>query len=313
MLWKGLIEEVMEDLLLFIEPNIAKELDLERGFTFLDKELAEMYPEPGKATGARVVDKLVKAWLRDGTERWMLLHVEIQGKNDKQFPRRMFEYFVRLFGKYGQPVAAIAVLTGKDGKKAAGVYEDKCLWMRARYEYKTLSIADYPDEVLEASSNPFAAVLLVAKEALATGKGSDAEKDGALLEKKLLIVKLLKERMAIYGRKKTAAILAFLSNYVVFRKPETNCRFVQKADEIFGKKNTMGIHEVLAEIKYQEGLEEGMKEGIKKGTKRGLERWKAKLVRSLLAKTKFSPKKIADLAGVSVLFVNKMKDKVSVK
>lgn len=37
MLWKGVIEEIMEDLLLFIDPDIGKELDLERGFEYLDK------------------------------------------------------------------------------------------------------------------------------------------------------------------------------------------------------------------------------------------------------------------------------------
>ena len=45
-LWKGMIENVMEDLLLFVDPDIGKELDLERGFEYLDKELAEIYPDP---------------------------------------------------------------------------------------------------------------------------------------------------------------------------------------------------------------------------------------------------------------------------
>ena len=100
MLWKGMIEVVMADLLLFVDPDIRKELDLERGFEFLDKELAVIYPE-GKASHARVVDKLVKVFLRDGAERWILLHVEVQGKNGKEFPERMFQYFVRLLTKRG--------------------------------------------------------------------------------------------------------------------------------------------------------------------------------------------------------------------
>jgi hypothetical protein len=56
--WKGMIEEVIEDLLLFVEPEIGKELDLGRGFQFMDKELAEMYPEPTKPANTKVVDKL---------------------------------------------------------------------------------------------------------------------------------------------------------------------------------------------------------------------------------------------------------------
>jgi hypothetical protein len=63
-LWKGLMEELMADLLLFVEPAIGRELDLGRGFEFLDKELTEMYPEPEKPSNTRVVDKLVKVFLR---------------------------------------------------------------------------------------------------------------------------------------------------------------------------------------------------------------------------------------------------------
>ena len=286
-----MIEEIMEDLLLFVDPDIGQELDLERGFEFLDKELAEMYPEPGRSTNTRVVDKLVKVFLRDGTERWMLLHIEVQGKNDKNFARRMFEYYIRIFGKHERPVAAIAVLTGKNGNRMATAYEDKCLWMRTRYEYKTLVITDYSDEMLRSSTNPFAAVILVAKEALLRVKGANEDLDEALLEQKLLMVKLLKERMAVYGRKKTAAILMFLNNYVIFKNQKTNRNFMQKADRILGKTNTMGILEQLAEIKHQEGIQEGL----------------GKAVRGLLKKTDFSARKIAELVGVPLSLVNKIK------
>lgn len=83
-LWKGMLEEVFVDLLRFIDPQIDKELDLSRGVEFLDKELAEMYPEPEKKSSTRVVDKLVKVYLRDGGERWMLLHVEVQGRSENR-------------------------------------------------------------------------------------------------------------------------------------------------------------------------------------------------------------------------------------
>ena len=296
-LWKGMIEEVMEDLLLFVEPGIGKDLDLGQGFVFLDKELAEIYPEPDQPAKTRVVDKLVKTFLRDGTERWMLLHLEVQGNNDKDFASRMFNYFIRVFSKYGRPVAAIAVLTGKDGAKMTAAYEDRCLWMRARYEYKTLAITDYPDEVLESSTNPFAVVLLVAKETLLRVRGTEEERDSVLLEQKLRIVRLLKERMEVFGERKTRAILTFLKNYVVFKKSETNRNFMEQTDQILGKSKTMGIFEQLAEIKHQEGIEEGLE----------------KAARVLLANTNLSPSKIAEELGVTVDFVDKIKSKMSTK
>jgi hypothetical protein len=299
MLWKGMVEEIMADLLVFVDPEIGKELDLERGFEYLDKELAEMYPEPEKPGNNRVVDKLVKVFLRNGSERWMLLHLEIQGKNDKDFARRMFEYFIRVFGKHGRPVAAIAVLTGRTGDKMPAAYEDRCLWMRARYEYKTLCVTDYADEMLKASTNPFATVILVAKEALLQFKGTDEDRDNFLLDQKLQIVRLLKERMVVFGEKKAAAILTFLNNYVVFKNPKTNRNFVKQTDQILGKTNTMGIIEQLAEIKHQEGIEKGHRKGVKEGLE--------KAVRGLLTSSKFSPTKIAELLGVPVTLVKKVK------
>jgi len=295
MLWKGVLEEVIKDLLLFVEPEIGKELDLDRGFQFLDKELADLYPEPEKPTRNRVVDKLVKVYLRNGTERWMLLHLEVQGSNGKEFPKRMFEYYARLFVKHSQPVAAIAVLTGKDGNKRPGVFEDSCLWTHTRYEYKTICIADYSDEELLASMNPFAAVLMVAKEVLLNAKGTDEQRDNMLFEQKILMVRLLKERMTVFGEKKTRVLMSFLNNYVVFKTPEINRKFMARTDEIFKTKNTMGYFEQLAEIKHQEGIQEGIQEGL------------GKAVRSLLLNTEHSPKKIAGMLGVPISMVRKLK------
>jgi hypothetical protein len=304
-LWKGMIEEVIEDLLLFVDPEIGRELDLGRGFHFLDKELAEIYPDAEKAANIRVVDKLVRIYLRDGGERWMLLHIEVQGGNDKDFARRMFEYYTRLFSKHGRPVAAIAIFTGRDGNIMPAVFEDRCLWMRARYEYKTLNIADYPDDILRASRNPFAAVLLVAKEVLLRVKGTDKERDKVLLEQKVLMVRLLKKRMREFGKKKTKAIHAFLDNYVAFKKPETNRKFMERRRQILGEKNTMGIIDQLREIKHKEGVEEGHEKGVQEGLEKAIGR--------LLANTEFSPKKIAELMEVPTALVQKIKKELCAK
>jgi predicted transposase/invertase (TIGR01784 family) len=81
----------------------------------------------------------------------------------------------------------------------------------------------------------------------------------------------------------------------------------------FGKKNTMGVIEQLAEIKHQEGREEGREKGRKEGRKEGREEGKAEVVRSLLAKTEFSAEKIAEIAGVAVSFVSKIRKGQSAK
>ncbi|HEY4064135.1 MAG TPA: hypothetical protein VGM30_19650 [Puia sp.] len=318
MLWKSMIEEIMADLLLFVDPDIGKELNLERGFEYLDKELADIFPDP-KASNLKAVDKLVKVFLCDGTERWVLLHVEVQRNKGKGFPARMFEYFMRL-RRRGDPVAAIAILTGEEGKNGSGVYEDRCLWTFVRYEYKALRLADYSDEWLAASTNPFAIVLLVAKEALLKLTGSDDDKDRVLLEQKLLIDRLLNEKVAVFGERKTRAIKYFLYNYVAFKNPETNRKFVEESNK--DKNNiTMGIIEQMHEIKRQEGVEEGRREGIQegrregiqKGIQEGIQKGLENAVQKLLVNTELSSEEIAKLVEVPVTLVKKIKKELNSK
>jgi hypothetical protein len=112
-LWKGVLEWVFDDLLRFVYQDADQVFDFEKGFHFLDKELAELYPEPEKGTEVRVVDKLVKVFRKDGNDEWVLVHLEIQDKTKVKdrliFPERMFRYFYRCIDWHRKPVAAIAI------------------------------------------------------------------------------------------------------------------------------------------------------------------------------------------------------------
>ncbi|MDO6432974.1 hypothetical protein Q4E93_20365 [Flavitalea sp. BT771] len=303
-LWKGLLEWVFDDLLRFVFPDADKVFDMRRAFAFLDKELAEMYPEPEKESDVRVVDKLVKVFRKDGEEEWVLVHIEIQDKTKARdralFPERMFRYFYRCLDRYRKPVAAIAIYTGPDGKRLPDCYEYQFMRTNLKYQYNTLCILDCPDEELGRSDNPFAWVVLAAKKALLKGKDLDKK----LLAGKLFVFRKLYEG-GIFERKKLQAILTFLDNYVRFEKTESNRIFRKEIDKITGKKNTMDIFEQVAEWRWQEGLQEGHRKGINEGLE--------KSVRALLANTEFSVEKIASLIGVSVTRVRKLSKEVRCK
>ena len=307
-LWKGLLEWVFDDLLRFVFPDADKEFDLQRGFSYLDKELAEMYPEPEKESDTRFVDKLVKVFRRDGGEEWVLIHIEVQAKTDPgdriYFPERMFRYFYRCFDRYRKPVAAIAIFTGPDARRMPGIFEYLYMGTRLQYQYNTLSILDYTDKELGESDNPFAWVVLTAKKALLKGK----DLDNKLLEGKLFIFRKLYED-GIFEKPKMRAILTFLNNYIRFKDSETYRTFKQEIDNITGKKDTMDIFEQVAEIRWQEGVEEGKKMGVQEGIKKGLEQ----SVRSLLANTRLSVEKIALALEVPVSTVKKIQKQLQAK
>ncbi len=198
-LWKGILEEVFDDLLRFVFPEADKVFDMQRKFEYLDKELNELVSQPDKRPDTRFVDKLVKVYRHNGKEEWLLIHIEVRGdgNNRARFPERMFRYYYRIFDRYRKPMTAIAIFTARNGRNMPNRYEYCFLGTHHMYKYNTLCITDFTEEELEKSNNPFAVVMLAARKALLAGKIPEKE----LLEQKLLVAKLLLAKKQ-FSRKK---------------------------------------------------------------------------------------------------------------
>lgn len=291
-LWKGMLEEVFDDVLRFIFKDADQLFNFKKRFEFLDKELNELYPEPDKQSSTRVVDKLVKVFRSNGEEEWMLLHVEVQEQNGLTFPERMFRYYYRLYDKYQKPVTAIAIFTGNGRKSFPDRYKHSCLGTHLEYIYNTLRIVDYPDQMLETSKNPFALVMLAVKKALLPDGTPDMER----LKHKLLVAKTLLARKDL-SRRKIKAILSFLNNYVVFKNKETNSIFTKEIHRITSKTKPMGFFEHWNAYLTEEALEKANR----------------RFVRNLLKQSNFSMAKIASIAGVPLDFVKKVKRSIRTK
>ncbi len=88
-LWKGILENLFDDFLRFFFPDADKLFDIKKGFEFLDKELQQLFPSMDDMQSPKFVDKLVKVFTKTGKEEWLLVHIEVQGYEDKGFARRM--------------------------------------------------------------------------------------------------------------------------------------------------------------------------------------------------------------------------------
>ncbi|HEY4111300.1 hypothetical protein [Puia sp.] len=294
-LWKGVIEEVFDDLLRFVFPAADEVFDLRRRCVFLDKELAQLYPEPQKPSTTRLVDKLVRVFRRDGGSEWLLVHLEVQGKAEPGFSSRMFQYYYRILDRWQCPITAVAILTGKDGHRVPDSYEHSFLGTELSFKYNVLRIDGYKDEELTVSSNPFARVVLIARRAMLVGKLSERN----MLELKKEMATALLE-MKDLPRRKVWALLRFLNNYIVFKNPATNRIFGDHVDRQKNKRYTMNMLQAVRVINERRAEENGRKKGVK--TER------EKSVKKLIANSEFSDEKIASLLGVSVVFVAKIRD-----
>lgn len=77
LLWKEIIEDLFEDFLRFFLPDLYPKVDFSKGYEFLDNELANIVDKT--LEGKKMSDRLIKVFLKDGTENWILVHLEVQG------------------------------------------------------------------------------------------------------------------------------------------------------------------------------------------------------------------------------------------
>lgn len=155
-LWKGIIHELFPEFWAFYMPEYADLLDFSKKPVFLDKELAEINPESD--SGENRADMLVKVFLKDGTDKWLFIHIEIQGYEDLKFEQRMFTYYYRIWDKYQVAIAAVAIFT--DGKEDffPKKYEVKTLNTSLSYQFHAVKVLKMKELDLEKSTNPFAIV-----------------------------------------------------------------------------------------------------------------------------------------------------------
>ncbi len=118
--WKEVLESRFPEFLALLFPTIHVEVDWSRGTEFLDKELQKVVRDA--ELGRRHTDKLVKVWAHDGSEAWVLIHVEVQGEAETAFTERMYVYHYRLFDRYKMDVVSLGVLAD-----TSAAFQAQCL------------------------------------------------------------------------------------------------------------------------------------------------------------------------------------------
>lgn len=294
-LLKAAFEELFPHLLRFFFKDSDKIFDLRRKIVFLNKELSELFPELQKRGGTRFVDMLAKIFLKDGREEWVLIHIEIQGGNTRDFPIRMFRYWYRIYDRYSVSITALAIFTGNKYQKKLSQFHTAYLGTELTYNYNTYHILDHTAEELMAMENPFALIILAARQALLQNKVPEEE----FANSRFTIARALIQSKKL-NHSKIAKLLFFLKNFLYIGNDEINRKFDEDVHQLSGKKISMGIIETIKQIELQKG--------IKKGIEKGMEKKNLEFVKSLLLNTDFNIKKIAGLANVGEGYVKKVKD-----
>jgi hypothetical protein len=166
--WKEALDRYFEAFLLFFLPEAHADIDWQRGYEMLDKELQKIVPAAEQ--GRRFVDKLVKVWLKSGKETWLLIHIEVQTWKEEEFAERMYVYNYRIFDRYHREVVSLAILADDAPDWRPSSYGYGRWGFRTGTDFPMRKLLDWAPrwQTLETDPNPFAVVVLAHLKALET-------------------------------------------------------------------------------------------------------------------------------------------------
>jgi predicted transposase/invertase (TIGR01784 family) len=294
-LWKGILEDLIVHFLHFFFEEADQLLDLSKKVEFLDKEMAQI-SRVEELESPKFVDKLVKVFTREGEEKWVLIHIEVQGYKDPGFEERLFIYYYRIFDLYRKRIATLVILSDESKSYHPTQYYTEFLGTENIFRFRTYKILDQEEAALNKSKNPFAFVILAVLLSLKKHKKNKTDEEEGLLQLKIALAKKLLDQQ--FSKPVIRGLYHFIRNYVVFEKKENNRIFDNTIDSITDKSKTMGIVEMIREREIKVIHEAGIEKGIEKG--------KTDFVKNLFAANKFTVAEIAAFAGVTEAFVRKV-------
>ena len=249
--WKDVIERYFQDFIQFFLPQAHGEIEWSRGFEFLDKELQQVVRDA--ELGLRLVDKLVKIWRTGGDEAWVLIHVEVQSQEETNFAQRMYVYHYRIYDRYNRKVASIAILGDERSSWRPNQFAYELWGSEVFFRFPVVKLLDYQQwSALEASSNPFATVVMAHLKAQETRQVSLERKAW-----KLAITRRLYEKG--YSREDVINLFGFI-DWVMSLPASLEQEFRQEIQQFEAERRMPYITSV-----ERSGIRQGLLEGIELG------------------------------------------------
>jgi Putative transposase, YhgA-like len=252
--WKNALQLYLQAFLEFFFPDIGADIDWQRGYESLDKEMQKIARRA--KIGKLLADKLFKVCLKDGSEHWLLIHIEIQGEYDKDLAERMFRYNVAAYQMYNKSVISLAALCDDRAEWRPTTFRYGMWGCKAELIFRIAKLLDYGNDVagLEASDNPFAAVVL------ANCKAIETRHDPA--NRKVWKLRVIK---GLYGRNwtKDQILLLFVMIDSMMGLPKDLAKAFDAELADFEEERKVRYVTSIERHGIQKGLEKGREEGRK--------------------------------------------------
>jgi hypothetical protein len=284
--WKDVIEYLTEPLLQFFFPEAHADIDFSKGVGFLTNELRRIVPV--SKIGKRFADELIKVYLKDGSVKFLriFIHIEVQGKKEKNLEERVFIYYYRTFDRYkeeGVEVISLVILTDEDENYRPDEYHVSRWGFDLRMKIPTVKIIDFRNNSelrrkLEESSNPIALIVKAQLKSCEVKKDSNEKKSTVKWE----LIRQCYE--SGYSKNEIEILLKFIDWLILL--PESfqeklNTEILKLEEEY--KMGYVTSWEKMAQKRGEEiGEERGERRGERRGEKRGEKKGKLETARELV-------------------------------
>ena len=155
-LFKEFLHEFLRDFLKLFYPEVEARLDFGT-LRFLDTESFTSFPEGS----SREADIVAELHTREGTPELLLVHIEVQARRQRDFAKRMFQYYVLLWARYEMPIFPMAVYVRR-GRSALSEEEysvDLFGREQLRFRYAAVALARFEGWEYVEKGSPVAAAL----------------------------------------------------------------------------------------------------------------------------------------------------------
>jgi len=254
-LFKEFLREFLGDFLKLFYPEVEARLDFGT-LCFLETESFTSFPEGS----SREADIVAELHTRDGAPELLLVHVEVQARRERDFAKRMFQYYALLRARYEVSIFPVAVYLRR-GRSALSEEEyivDLFGREQLRFRYAAVALARFEGQEYVEKGSPVAAALA----ALMSRRGA---------REPLKLRLLMMERVALSGLDdaRKFLLLNLIETYFKLAEDER-----QKFEGLLSRERYREVKRMQltwAEKIEEKGRKEGMREGKKEGPARGQE------------------------------------------
>lgn len=223
-LWKLIIGKIPEPCIRFFFPEWVDKIDFSRPFDMLDKELKRLLPK-GK-TPNRIVDVLMRVYLKNGETKSFLIHIEVQSYFEAIFPKRVYQYHYRISDTFGEPIETLAIMIDNNPNYRPTEHLEVCGQTGVRFWFRLFKLLDNPPPYVGKEDNVFSLIMETAWYALEKNMLND---DNLERLKRDLIRRLVNKNVS---RDDIYIVFDFINLYLPFADKKKTVIFEQSIEPL---------------------------------------------------------------------------------